>query len=207
MKSLRYLIAVLLSVVLSAAMAFAHAAHDKEAQPVNPMQMVMDTPAPAPGDGFIRFASPAGNDIVLGRKNPLNTLEYTVVIDDKGRKVKVFEMTVDDVKFEIYPGKTLAGWGFNKSIPGPTIRVTEGDRIRINLTNKTKDEHTLHIHGQTKPMIMDGVPYLGQSPIKKDETYTYEFTVLNPGTHWYHCHVDGGHHVAVGMYGAFIVSP
>jgi FtsP/CotA-like multicopper oxidase with cupredoxin domain len=52
---------------------------------------------------------------------------------------------------------------------------------------------------------MDGVPFIGQNPVKKDESYTYEFTANNLGTSWYHCHVDSQHHVDMGMYGAFIV--
>ena len=162
--------------------------------------------SPAAGK-YITYAAPTGRDVVIGRKNPLQTLEPEIITDDKGRKVKVFKLTVEDVKFEIYPGKTVMGWGFNGQIPGPTIRVTEGDRIRIVLTNNTNDEHTLHVHGQKKPMEMDGVPYLGQEPLKKGESYAYEFTVKNIGTSCYHCHVDGGHHVDMGMYGAFIVDP
>jgi FtsP/CotA-like multicopper oxidase with cupredoxin domain len=102
----------------------------------------------------------------------------------------------------------MRGWGFNGQIPGPTLRVTEGERIRIIVKNETEDgEHTLHVHGQAKPVTMDGVPFLGQKPIKKGESYTYEFTVKNIGTSWYHCHVDSAHHVDMGMYGAFIVEP
>lgn len=82
----------------------------------------------------------------------------------------------------MFPGKSMHGWGFNGMIPGPTIRVKEGDRIRITLKNETDDEHTIHIHGQVKPVVADGVPYLGQKPVKKGESYTFEYTVYNPGT-------------------------
>ncbi len=211
MKHLKIVMPFLLSILVLATTVIAYGdgkePHDNEKRDMSSMGAGrMEMKADDQAD-FIRYASLTGHDIVLGRKNPVKVLEHEVITDDQGRKVKVFNLTVDDVKFEIYPGKELAGWGFNKTIPGPTIRVTEGDRIRINMTNKTKDEHTLHIHGQKKPLNMDGVPYLGQNPVKKDETYAYEFTVMNPGTHWYHCHVDGGHHVDMGMYGAFIVDP
>lgn len=155
---------------------------------------------------YIRVDTPVGFNAVIGRKNPLTELKPEI-ITEKGEKIKVFNLTVDDVKFEIFPGKFLDGWGFNGSIPGPTIRVHEGDRIRISLTNNTDNGHTIHIHGQKKPVEMDGVPYFGQKPVKKGESYTYEFTVQNTGTHWYHCHVDSAHHVDMGMYGAFIVEP
>ena len=158
-------------------------------------------------DEYIRAMTPAGFNIVIGRQNPLNELKPEIVTED-GKTIKVFNLTVEDVKFEIFPGKIIEGWGFNGLIPGPTIRVKEGDRIRVILKNETADgEHTFHAHGQKKPVVMDGVPYLGQKPVKKGESYTYEFTVKNIGTSWYHCHVDSAHHVDMGMYGAFIVEP
>jgi FtsP/CotA-like multicopper oxidase with cupredoxin domain len=156
---------------------------------------------------YIRVKTPAGYDAVIGSKNPLEELEYDLVDTEEG-PVKVFHLTVRDIGFEIFPEKSMMGWGFNGLIPGPVIRVTEGERIRIIVKNETNDgEHTLHVHGQSKPVTMDGVTFLGQKPIKKGESYTYEFTVNNVGTSWYHCHVDSAHHVDMGMYGAFIVEP
>lgn len=157
--------------------------------------------------GYIRTLSPAGYNVVLGRKNPLPELFPEMVKDSEGNTIKVYKLRVENVTFEMYPGKYIEGWGFNRSIPGPTIRVTEGDRIRIILENKTDTAHTIHVHGQKKPVEMDGIPYLGQKPVEKNQVYTYEFVVTNPGTHWYHCHVDSAHHVDMGMYGAFIVAP
>jgi FtsP/CotA-like multicopper oxidase with cupredoxin domain len=167
----------------------------------------MNDPTAGEGSGLIRVDTPAGYNIVIGRKNPLPELSPEITQDEDGRTIKVFRLTVEDVKFEIYPGKFIQGWGFNGMIPGPTIRVKEGERIRVILTNNTDADHTFHVHGQKKPMVMDGVPYLGQKPLKRGETYVYEFTVRNVGTSWYHCHVDGAHHVDMGMYGAFIVEP
>jgi len=155
---------------------------------------------------YIREETPAGFNAVIGMKNTLEELEYKTVTEN-GETIKVFEMTVKDIGFEIFPDKPMMGWGFNGQIPGPTIRVKQGDRIRIILSNDSTNEHTLHVHGQKKPLTMDGVPFLGQKPIKKGESYTYEFTVSNLGTSWYHCHVDSAHHVDMGMYGAFIVEP
>jgi plastocyanin len=156
---------------------------------------------------YITVKTPAGDDAVIGAKNPLKELAYEVVDSPEG-PVKVFRLTVRDVGFEIFPEKPLHGWGFNGQIPGPTIRVTEDDRIRIIVKNETNDgDHTLHVHGQNKPVTMDGVPFVGQRPIRKGESYTYEFQVTNVGTSWYHCHVDSAHHVDMGMYGAFIVEP
>jgi len=159
-----------------------------------------------PAGGYIRVSSPAGYDVVVGRENPLPELEPEVV-REAGKEIKVFRVTVEDVAWEIHPGTFFEGWGFNGRVPGPTIRVKEGDRVRIILTNNTSDKHTLHVHGQKKPLSMDGVPYLSQKPVEKGESFSYEFTVEIPGTSFYHCHVDSGHHVDMGMYGAFIVEP
>ena len=155
---------------------------------------------------YIRYDAPTGNSVVLGRKNPQSVLEPEIIEED-GKRIKVFRLSVKDLEFEISPGKKVQAFAFNGTVPGPIVRVTEGDRIRVILTNDTKDEHTIHIHGQLKPLVMDGVPYLSQQPVKKGESFTYEFTVKRTGTHWYHCHVDSGHHVDMGMYGAFIVDP
>jgi FtsP/CotA-like multicopper oxidase with cupredoxin domain len=156
---------------------------------------------------YIRGNTPAGFNAVLGMKNPLEELE-SEIITENGQSIKVFKLTIKDLGFELFPDQPMMGWGFNGQIPGPTIRVTKGDRIRVIVKNETADgEHTLHVHGQKKSVIADGVPYIGQKPIKKGESYTYEFTVNNLGTSWYHCHVDSAHHVDMGMYGAFIVEP
>lgn len=161
--------------------------------------------ASSAGD-YIKVMSAGGYEVVIGRKNPVGELEPEIVREG-GKTIKVFRLTVKDVKFEIHPGKTVEGWGFNGQVPGPTIRVKEGDRIRVILNNETDGKHTLHVHGQKKITVMDGVPYLGQKPVEKGESYTYEFTVENPGTTFYHCHVDTAHHMDMGMYGAFIVEP
>jgi len=155
---------------------------------------------------YIRAQTPAGFNAVIGMKNPLKELKPEI-ITEKGQTIKVFTMTVRDIGFELFPDQPMMGWGFNGQIPGPTIRIKEGDRVRIILKNESSGQHTIHVHGQAKPMIMDGVPYLGQKPVKKGGSYTYEFTAKNLGTSFYHCHVDGQHHVDMGMYGAFVVEP
>ena len=196
--------------VLSFLIAFPVAAHEDEMKSGMAMR---DKPAghaaAADPQGYIRIPTPAGNEAVIGRKNPLTELAPEIVADAEGRAVKVFKLTVEDVKFEIHPGKTVEGWGFNGLVPGPVIRVREGDRVRIVLTNNTKEEseHTVHVHGQRKPVGADGVPYIGQQPVRKGETHAIEFTVSDIGTSWYHCHVDSAHHVDMGMYGPFIVEP
>lgn len=209
--------ATVISLGLFVTVVSAGSGHEHSSGKKHDMSVTMDTenekphmsgpPHPVKGgdvEEYLSMMTPAGFDAVIGRKNTLRELTPEIV-REKGRTVKVFSMTIEDVKFEIFPGRMIEGWGFNGQVPGPTLRVQEGDTVRVIVTNKQKEEHTLHVHGQIKPVIMDGVPYVGQKPIKEGETYTYEFVARNIGTSWYHCHVDSAHHVDMGMYGAFIV--
>jgi FtsP/CotA-like multicopper oxidase with cupredoxin domain len=170
--------------------------------------VVFDLPdvRPAKEHDYITAKTAAGYDAVLGTNNALEELKPEI-IKDNGETIKVFTLTVKNVGFELFPDVPMMGWGFNGSIPGPTLRVTEGDRVRIVLKNETGGRHTIHVHGQRKPVVMAGVPYIGQIPVRKGESYTYEFTAITLGTSFYHCHVDSAHHVDMGMYGAFIVEP
>lgn len=195
------------AVVLLAA--FPAGAHENEMEGGMTMPGSHDGTATADPQGFIRVSTPAGHEVVIGRKNPLTELKPEIVTEAGRASVKVFKLTVEDVKFEILPGKSVEGWGFNGLVPGPVIRVSEGDRVRIILTNNTAEdsEHTVHVHGQSKPLAADGVPFVSQNPVAKGETHTFEFTATNVGTSWYHCHVDSAHHVDMGMYAPFIVEP
>lgn len=92
-------------------------------------------------------------------------------------------------------------------VPGPEIRVKEGDTVILRLLNLNGLTHTIHLHGDPGKVAWedDGVDYLTQFPIAQGEEYVYTFRDLEAGTFWYHCHVDGAHHIDFGMYGAFIV--
>lgn len=94
-----------------------------------------------------------------------------------------------------------------QQVPGPEIRVKEGDTVVLRLINNNALSHTIHLHGDPGKVSWenDGVDYLTQFPVMNGEEYVYTFEDLEPGTFWYHCHVDGAHHIDFGMYGAFIV--
>ena len=116
---------------------------------------------------------------------------------------------------ELYPGASMAMWGFSlsddpatASVPGPVIRVTEGDTVRVTLISTVAGfNHTIHWHGQHVPWDMDGVPFMSQPPVEPNEQFTYEWIAKPAGTYWYHCHVDAQHHIDMGMYGVLIVDP
>jgi FtsP/CotA-like multicopper oxidase with cupredoxin domain len=124
---------------------------------------------------------------------------------DKG--VKVYDLTAKVVQWETEPGKFVTGWGYNGVVPGPQIRVREGDRVRINLKNELSESTAMHFHGLEVPIDQDGVPFITQPPIKSGQSYTYEFTVPNAGSHMYHSHHNAAKQVGLGLLGAFIVEP
>ena len=118
---------------------------------------------------------------------------------------KVFHLIPEPVKRRIVPWKTLEVWGYNGSCPGPTIQVQQGDRVRILVENRLPESTTMHWHGLEIPIEQDGVPYISQQPIAPGETYTYEFTVHQEGTFFYHAH--SAMQEMIGMLGMFIAHP
>jgi FtsP/CotA-like multicopper oxidase with cupredoxin domain len=121
--------------------------------------------------------------------------------------VKVFDLTCKIVQWETEPGKFVTGWTYNGVVPGPQIRVREGDRVRINVKNELTESTAVHFHGLELPNDQDGVPYITQPPIKPGQSYTYQFTVPNSGSHMYHSHHNAAKQVGLGLLGAFIVEP
>jgi FtsP/CotA-like multicopper oxidase with cupredoxin domain len=124
-------------------------------------------------------------------------------------EVKVFDLVCQVVDWEVTPGKLVEAWTYNGVTPGPEIRVTEGDMVRINVTNELPQSTAVHWHGLMVPNSMDGVPFMTQPPIKPGETFTYEFPIRegNAGTHMYHSHHNAAEQVTKGLLGAFIVEP
>jgi FtsP/CotA-like multicopper oxidase with cupredoxin domain len=121
--------------------------------------------------------------------------------------VKVFDLTCRTVQWEVEPGRRVEAWTYNGQLPGPEIRVREGDRLRINVRNDLPESTAVHFHGLIVPNDMDGVPFITQPPIKPGQSFTYEFTVRNAGSHMYHSHHNAAVQVGRGLLGAFIVEP
>ena len=121
--------------------------------------------------------------------------------------VKVFELTTKAVQWPILDGTTVTAYSYNGTVPGPMIRVTEGDRVRVIVKNELPDPTTIHWHGVEVPNAMDGVPGVTQDPIQPGETFTYEFTAKPAGTFMYHSHFEGDIQVSVGLYAPFIIDP
>lgn len=119
--------------------------------------------------------------------------------------LKVFHLVAEPVKREFLPGFVFDAWGFNGYAPGPAIEVQEGDRVRIIFENRLPELTGIHWHGVEAPNPMDGVPGLTQPPVQPGETYTYEFTLHQNGTFFYHSHMPMQE--MIGMIGLFIIHP
>lgn len=123
--------------------------------------------------------------------------------------VKIFEVTAEKIQWETAPGQKVEAWAYNGQVPGPQIRVREGDRVRFILHNKLEQSTAIHFHGLELPNAVDGIPFITQPPVKPGESYTYEFTIPegNHGSHMYHSHHNSAQQVGLGLLGAFIVEP
>ena len=122
-----------------------------------------------------------------------------------GDGTKVFELTATELDWETEPGVTKPAMAFNGQIPGPRIDVDLGDDVRIVVRNEMTVPTALHLHGLVLPNEMDGVPGLTQDSIMPGDSFTYELTVTNSGSHMYHSHFDSARQVPSGLLGAFVV--
>src|SRR5581483_1516671 len=119
--------------------------------------------------------------------------------------VKEFYLHAGHTRREFLPDAWVDVWGYNDSMPGPTIEVTEGDRVRLVMHNMLPEATVLHLHGLELPNRIDGVHGVTQEPVKPNEKVVYEFTVHQNGTYFYHSH--GPMQQGLGMAGLFIIHP
>jgi FtsP/CotA-like multicopper oxidase with cupredoxin domain len=120
---------------------------------------------------------------------------------------KVFNLEASVIEWTILSGQRMAAYAFNRQVPGPRIHVTEGDRLRLEVTNRLPETTAVHWHGLILPNEMDGAAEITQPPIEPGDTYIYEFTARQPGTFFYHTHDEPDRQQALGLYGALLVEP
>jgi FtsP/CotA-like multicopper oxidase with cupredoxin domain len=159
---------------------------------------------------------PHGNMITVGDVEPArNGFDPSAMLTEwdvgevstlpDGRTLRSFAVTGIDKEVEIAPGVFFPAWTYNGRVPGPTLRVTEGDRVRIVFRNSGSHPHSMHFHG-IHSARMDGV--LGAGVIEPGGQFVYEFDAYPFGCHLYHCHaLPLKRHMHKGMYGAFIIDP
>jgi FtsP/CotA-like multicopper oxidase with cupredoxin domain len=119
--------------------------------------------------------------------------------------VKEFHLTAAPVRTEFMTGRPVDAWGFNGLMPGPTIEITQGDRVRIVVKNGLPEPFSMHWHGLEVPIDMDGTPGISQEAIPPGGSFTYEFTIDQHGTFFYHSHM--AMQELMGLIGLFIVQP
>jgi FtsP/CotA-like multicopper oxidase with cupredoxin domain len=170
---------------------------------IMPPGMIMgpDTPAESMRDM-------AAVDPRLVRRTAAADARGDVVLEPRLENgVKVFELETSVVRWNILPDVQVEGYAFNGQIPGPRLRVTEGDRVRIRVTNHLPEATTVHWHGLIVPNGMDGPAGITQRPIAPGDSFTYEFTTEQAGTFFYHSHDHADRQQALGLYGALIIDP
>ena len=119
-----------------------------------------------------------------------------------GRTLREWTLAAAEQEIEIAPGVKYMAWSYNGRVPGPTLRATEGDRLRIRFINGSNHPHSIHFHG-IHPAGMDGI-----DPIAPGQEFVYEFDAAPFGLHLYHCHVRPlASHISKGLYGTFIIDP
>ena len=173
-----------------ASAATAHAQHVHEPAPAKPVAApAIRAPVAAPGGTRVPVVTPDVPDMPWRLENG----------------IKVFDLTVGHVRTEFIPGRVVDAWGFNGSVPGPTIQVIEGDRVRLNVINKLPEPFSMHWHGLEIPNDMDGMPGISQDLIPPGGTFAYEFTLKQNGTFFYHSHMPMQE--MMGLIGLFIIHP
>jgi len=132
----------------------------------------------------------------------LRDFDYGSIKQENGRKIREFQAVADSSILQLNSAVSFISWNLNGRVPGPTLRATEGDRVRVIFRNQSGHSHTMHFHG-THPAEMDGV-----KPVRNGQETIYEFDAEPYGVHLYHCHIAPvTRHISKGLYGMFIVDP
>ena len=122
--------------------------------------------------------------------------------------VKVFDLTIAVTGWHILPDRRVEAYAVNGQVPGPRLRVTQGDRVRVNVRNNLPEPTSIHWHGLILPNAMDGAADITQPAIAaRRARLTYEFTAPQQGSYFYHSHAAADRQQALGLYGALIVDP
>ncbi len=120
--------------------------------------------------------------------------------------VPVYELTAKVVQWEVAPGTTYEAWTYNGTVPGPEIRIKQGETVKVRLKNELPESTSIHWHGlEVADNKQDGVTFVTQDPVIPGATYEYTLTPINCGSHMYHSHHAADAQVPLGLLGALIV--
>src|SRR5712671_3415911 len=143
----------------------------------------------------------------LANARPAAALPASAPQPQTDGQVRQFKLTVGRTQWELAPGKVVDAYTYNGQVPGPELRVTEGDTVRVTVKNELDEPTTVHWHGVDVPSAMDGVPDTSGPPIAPGGTFTYEFVATPAGTRWYHAHFDELNQQGGGLTGALVIEP
>ena len=121
--------------------------------------------------------------------------------------LREIHLVAKETRWELSPGKVVKAMAYNGQVPGPKIRVREGERVRVILKNELSEPTTIHWHGVDVPNPMDGVPGITQKPVQPGETFIYEFEAQPAGTRWYHTHFQEPRQMDLGLVAPLIIEP
>ncbi|HMS24876.1 MAG TPA: multicopper oxidase family protein [Acidimicrobiia bacterium] len=148
----------------------------------------------------------SGSKNLLSYKIPSDLASAKPADEVKLENGDSYDLTAAFVKSKL-TGHEQTMLAYNGSIPGPTFRVTQGDKVSVNFTNSINMESTVHAHGLRQDVKMDGTPELSQEVVQIGVSFKYEWSFPDPGIYWYHPHVREDYQQGAGLYGAIIVEP
>lgn len=122
-----------------------------------------------------------------------------------GGPVREYTLTAAPTTLPMFDGRPLAVWAYDGQVPGPVLRATVGQPLRVRFTNRLTVPTTVHWHGVRVPNPMDGTPGVTQPAVQPGETFIYEFVPKDAGTFWFHPHVRSSEQVERGLFGVLIV--
>jgi FtsP/CotA-like multicopper oxidase with cupredoxin domain len=165
----------------------------------------------APGSHIAHDHARMGHAAMIGREVPAPggpndldaLLEPPPALPHQPGRVREYRLVAEDQEIEVAQGVTYQAWTYNGTIPGPVLRATEDDILRVHFTNHGSHPHTIHFHG-IHPANMDGVFEV----VPPGGSFTYEFEAAPYGMQLYHCHATPlKKHIEKGLYGALIIDP
>jgi FtsP/CotA-like multicopper oxidase with cupredoxin domain len=156
-------------------------------------------------------APPAGQ--AAGHAHHAMAMDGAVSVDDLTEKdlsgpVRRFTLTARQAKVRLPSGRTLNAWTFDGRVPGPELRVRQGDLVEVTLVNQDVAAGvTIHWHGYDAPNAVDGAAGVTQDAVQPGQRYVYRFRARQAGTYWYHSHQHSAEQVRRGLFGALVVEP
>ncbi|MDO8750614.1 MAG: multicopper oxidase domain-containing protein [Dehalococcoidia bacterium] len=156
---------------------------------------------------LLSIASACGDAPISPTEDRLQaTLGYNAAPKPTG-VLRSYDLVVKRAPWELLPSVTVQAITYNGTVPGPTIRVKEGDTLRVVVRNELDQDSSIHWHGLHVPNAMDGVPGVTQPPVRPGETFAYEFVAPHAGTFMYHPHINSAEQIDSGLYGLLIIDP